>query len=174
MPDDALFCPNCGRPVEEKTSASLSLKEITVRYIIIGLIGGFLSITISSLLNTNLYFIPAFLSSILIIYMYRIRDFKDSLLAAFSIYLFYDGILGGFILGYSFISNVPYEMVWLPKLWEVILYASSPISAFVAAYIGVKITPEKKKAPVVLPPKGGKPQGGVIYSYDQLSSEVKI
>jgi len=163
LPEDARFCPNCGAPVRLKPQVTPEAKETALRYIVVGLLGAFLSVLISSLfnVNVNLYFIPQFIASIIIIFAYRINDFKDSLITAFTIYLFTDGIIGGLVLGYSYVFHVPYEIIWMPKIWEVILYAFTPISAILAAYIGVKISP-KKKEPILLPPKRREGPGGVI------------
>lgn len=163
MPEDASFCPNCGAPAEVEAKFKPEVGETTLRYLVIGLIGALLSVMISAFSGVELYFIPSFVSSILIIYVYRINDFKESLIVTFTVYLFAEGISAGFVLGYSYAFNIPYEFSLSPKIWEVILYSFNPISAFIAAYIGVRISPKRREL-VLVPQKREEGPGGVIYN----------
>lgn len=163
MPEDARFCPSCGATVEAKTPTTPEAAENIFRYVVVGLLGGFLSVMITLFSGeTDLVFIPSFVASIIVIFMYRISELKDSLIASLSIYLFAEGILGALVLGYSYAFQTPYEVIWEPQIWEVALYSFTPISAILAAYIGVKMGP-KKKEQVVVSSRRREGPGGVIY-----------
>jgi hypothetical protein len=164
IPEDAKFCPSCGATVEGKTPATPEVAETMFRYVVVGLLGGFLSVMITVFSGeTNLFFIPSFAASVIVIFVYRIGELKDSLIASLTIYLFAEGILGAVVLGYSYAFQIPYEVIWEPQIWEVALYSFTPISAIVAAYIGVKMGP-KKKEQMVRSPRRREGPGGVIYS----------
>jgi hypothetical protein len=163
MPEDARFCPSCGATVEAKAPATPEAAENIFRYVVVGLLGGFLSVMITLFSGeTDLVFIPSFVASIIVIFMYRISELKDSLIASLSIYLFAEGILGALVLGYSYAFQTPYEVIWEPQIWEVALYSFTPISAILAAYIGVKMGP-KKKEQVLVSSRRREGPGGVIY-----------
>ena len=164
MPEDARFCPSCGATIEERAPATPEVAGTIFRYVVVGLLGGFLSVMITMFAGeTDLFFIPSFVASITVIFVYRISELKDSLIASLSIYLFAEGILGALVLGYSYAFQIPYEIAWEPQIWEVALYSFTPISAILAAYIGVKMGP-KRKEQMVRPPRRREEPGGVIYS----------
>lgn len=165
LPNDAVFCPNCGAPVRRRMKVSENIKGTVIKFLFVGLSGAFLSVFANLFSGIYLYFIPSFLASILVIYMFKISRFREALIASLTVYIFADGILGGFILGYFYISNTPYVVNEIPQIWDVLSYIFSPISAFVASYIGVRITPKTRESqvPTHLPPREEEP-GGVIYS----------
>jgi len=163
LPEDAVFCPSCGSSVEVKAQSKLEPKEFAFRYLVVGLMGAFLSVLISSFSSVDLFFVPSFVSSIFIIYIYRINDVKGSLLVTFMIYVFTDGILGTIVLGQSYILNM--RLVYTPNILDVVLYSLNPISAFLAAYIGVTISPKRREpASAPYPRREEEGSGGVIYS----------
>lgn len=163
LPEDAMFCPGCGAPVEAKTQPASDIRETAMRYIAIGLVGAFLSVMITSFSGeVNLYFIPSFISSIFIIYVYRINEFKDSIIVTLAVYLLADGILGTIVLGQLYFLNEEY--CFRPELWDVMLYPFNPISAFIAAYVGVRISPKRREAPILTPYRKEEGPGGVIYN----------
>ncbi len=170
MPEDARFCPSCGATIEAKTPATPQVAETMFRYIVVGLLGAFLSVTISfffgdvlATISNSFYFIPSFVASVVVIFVYRINDVKDSLIASLTIYLFAEGIIGALVLGQYYILQTPYEVFWEPEIWEVALYSFAPISAIMAAYLGVKIGPKKKERVLVSRRRREGP-GGVIYN----------
>jgi putative flippase GtrA len=144
LPEDAMFCPNCGRPVEVKAHFTPDIKKTALRYLVIGLTGAFLSVLISFLFSSiDLYFIPSFVASIISIYTSGINEFKESLIATFAVYLIADGILGTLNLGMLYILNETYTFM--------------PI----AAYIGTRISP-KRKEPISVPRREEEGPGGVV------------
>ena len=164
MPEEARFCPSCGATVEVRTPATPEVAEMMFRYVVVGLLGAFLSVMITVLIgDINLFFIPSFVASIVVIFVYRISELKDSLIASLMIYVFAEGIIGALVLGYSYAFQTPYEVIWEPQIWEVALYSFTPISAILAAYVGMKIGP-KKKEKVLISPRRREGPGGVIYS----------
>jgi len=161
MPEDAAFCPHCGATVRLRAQHTLDVRESVLRYIVTGLMGAFLSVMIASLSGIELYFIPSFISSIFIIYMYRIGEFKESLIATFTVYLFADGILGTLVLGHYYVLNQ--TITFVPRVWDVALYPFNPISAFIASYIGSRISPKRREELVSVPHRREEGPGGVIY-----------
>jgi len=149
-------------PVEVKAQSTPDIKKPALRYLVIGLTGAFLSAIISLFSVIDLYFIASFVSSIFVIYMYRINEFEESLIATFAVYLFADGILGTLVLGQYYILNETITLI--PGLWDVALYPFNPISALIAAYIGIRISPKRKGEPVSVPRREEEGPGGVVYS----------
>ena len=164
LPDDAVFCPNCGSPVR-RMQVSDDIKGTAVRFLVAGLSGAFLSVFANLFSGVYLYFLPSFLASIIVIYIFRINRFREALTAALAVYIFADGIFGRFILGYLYINGIPYVVNEIPQIWDVLSYVFSPISAFIAGYVGVKITPKTKgsQMPTSFPRREGESGGGVIY-----------
>jgi len=162
--EDLRFCPNCGLRISRKPSIE---DHSVTRILTAGLFGAFLSVMINSLSPMgNLYFLPSFLSSIFIIYLYKVNNIKEALAIAFAIYLFADGVIAALILGYCYFNHEPYSKMiegWIPELWEVLLYTLNPVSAFLAGYIGARLTSRAKEVTTRIPERRGGP-GGVIYS----------
>ena len=162
MPEEAAFCPNCGAPAEEKASApSQPLEEArgVEELLKAGALGIVLSVAMNVLSPANLYFLPSFLASLVAVYAFRIQRLGESLATAFMIYLMTDGILGTLILGMFYYTNTPFEISFVPGLWEALSYTISPITAFFAGYVGAKVFPKRP------PRKEREGPGGVIYSY---------
>ncbi len=162
LSENATLCPNCGEPVEVKTQFTPDIKKTALRCLVIGLVGSVLSMAINLFSGIDLYFIPSFVSSIFIIYTYRVNDFRESLIATFAVYLFTDGILGTLVLGQYYILNETY--IFIPGFWDVALYPFNPISALIAAYVGVKISPKGRGKPVSVPRRREEGPGGVVYN----------
>ena len=80
-----------------------------------GILGAFLSVMISSLSppEIQLYFIPSFVSSIAVIFLFRARRLEEAVIVSFSVYLFADAILGGIIFGSLYVP-VSYTHLTLP------------------------------------------------------------
>ena len=109
-----------------------------------GVLGALFSVMISSFTprGIQLYFIPSFISSVLIIFLFRVRRLEDAVAVAFAVYLFADALLGGMTLGYFYIENIPLSEAYRGyslTLIDVAGCVSNPISALIAAYIGNKL-----------------------------------
>lgn len=166
MPEEALFCPNCGTPVEQKKAAPtqpVQEPKAMGKTLMAGAIGTFLSILIN-VFFPSLYFLPSFIASLVAIYFFKLRSFNETLVASLMIYLFTDGILGILILGmFYYATNTPFEFsLGVPSLWDVLSYILSPITAFLAGYLGVVMS--SGRPPIILPRREEEGPGGVIYS----------
>jgi len=109
-----------------------------------GVLGAFFSVMISSFTprGIQLYFIPSFISSMLVIFLFRVRRLEDAVAVAFAVYLFADALLGGMTLGYLYIENIPLSEAYRGyslTLIDVAGYISNPVSALIAAYVGNKL-----------------------------------
>ena len=172
LPEDAGFCPNCGTSIKKKEEAPRPLGELITRFLTTGLIGAFLSLMIHNLSPIYLYFIPSFVVSVFVIYLFRIRELKDSLITALSIYIITVYVWNTLILGYLYATNTPFVALYSPSevpdlldvVFDGILY---PFSAFIAGYVGMKINQKKgKREEISTKPHYGREEGpgGVIYS----------
>jgi len=163
MPEDATFCPSCGAPVETRGQYPPEVKENVQRYIFTGLIGALLSVMVNSFSSINLYFVPSFLASIFVIYVYRINGFGESLITSLMVYIFADGVLGTLVLGQYY--SLQRSIILMPEIWDVVLYALNPVSSVLAAYVGLRISPKRRKQPLPYPYRREEGPGGVIYSF---------
>ena len=160
--EEVRFCPNCGAPVRVISRPTYEIRRSVTRFVAASLLGAMISVMIASSSTVNLFFLPSFIASVIVVYLYRMSRFEESLVTSLAIYLFADGIMAVTILGYCYMLQTPYATFiedWVPELWEVLLYGLNPVSAFVAAYIGMKISPRRRRMPTV-PERG---RGGVIY-----------
>ncbi|MEM1586592.1 MAG: zinc ribbon domain-containing protein [Candidatus Bathyarchaeia archaeon] len=155
LPEDAAFCPNCGAPAKKITEVERAYENIG-RVIRLGLLGTFLSLIIISIISTaaegmDLYFVPTFLSALIVIYTSRTSNLKDAVIVSMLIYLLTDAILSGLLLGtlYARGENLAsYYSTYhknAPTLADVILYAISPITAILAGFIGFRIAPRRRE-----------------------------
>lgn len=159
LPEDAAFCPNCGAPVkkvEEKRRVSPPAPENLMRPIMLGLLGSFLALAISSMIAfinpaAQIYFIPYFIASLIIIYFSGTKSERDGIIIAMVTYLFTDAIFATTLLGELWITGQPLASLYnsyVPTLLDVFMYAISPITALLAGYIGSKIAPKKEGPPL--------------------------
>lgn len=150
LPEDAFFCPNCGTPVRRIVEIQKAPENIW-RSVRLSLIGTFLSIIISSIIAVaaegfDPYFIPTFISALIIIYMSGTKSLRDALIISTLIYLVTEAILSGIFLGTLYTQGIKlsayYSMYYgdAPTLTDVILYSISPITAVLAGFIGYKIS----------------------------------
>ena len=173
LPEGAEFCPNCGtrvmkKPVLQQPSASIG------KVIQAGILGAFLSAMISSLspLDVQLYFIPSFVSSVLVIFLFRARRLDEAVPIALSVYLFADAILGGIIFGSLYVQNISLSEAYrgyMLTFLDVAMYVFNPVSALIAAYVGNKLISSvevktEKQEEVEYGFKEEKEPGGIIYS----------
>jgi len=173
LPEGAEFCPNCGTRVRKRPTLQQPSTSIG-KIIQAGLLGAFISATISSLspVGIQLYFIPSFISSVLVIFLFRARRLEEAVPIALSVYLFADAILGGIIFGSLYLQNVSLSEAYggyMLTFLDVAMYVFNPVSALIAAYVGNKLIPStgvKAEEPEKLEygAKEEKEPGGIIYS----------
>jgi len=88
LPSGAEYCPNCGTPVRREPKLqrlpSMSIGKVMQA----GILGAFLSVMISSLSppEVQLYFIPSFVSSVIVIFLFRARRLEEAVITSFSVY----------------------------------------------------------------------------------------
>lgn len=154
LPEDAIFCPNCGTRVKEAELAE-KRRENLGRIIMSSLMGVFLSLIISSIFSVaaegiETYFVPTFISALIIIYASRVKSIKDAIIISALIYLFADALLSGLLLGTLYIRGMNlasyYSMYYkdAPTLIDVVLYTISPVTAVLAGVIGYKMVPKRE------------------------------
>jgi hypothetical protein len=119
-----------------------------------GISGFFLAIIMNLFTSGLLYFIPSFLSAILIVYVYRLETLKESLVAAFMTYTFNDGILGTIVLATCYLESRPYEVS--VNIWLVLYPLANALTAIIAGYVGIwlvqKMKPSRELPHPPLPP----------------------
>ncbi|MCS7120650.1 MAG: zinc ribbon domain-containing protein [Nitrososphaerota archaeon] len=176
LPEGAEFCPSCGIRIRRKSEAAYSGENLA-RILQSGITGAFLSLLIiylvSAFTNADLYFLPSFLSSLLIIYFYRVRRFDEAVCISLAIYLFAEGMIAGLNLGYLYSNGIPLAEVYgdyVPTIVDVIMYASNPVTAVIAGYLGARLSfgsQPREATPVTV--EGRREPGGVIYSVKRLA-----
>jgi len=155
IPEDAVFCPNCGAPVR-KVVGKEKIREDIWRNIRLGLLGTFLALIINSMIYTaaeglNLYFMPHFLSALIVICASRTKNIKDAMIISMLIYMLTEAILTGLLLGTLYMNGeklASYYSIYYkdaPTLADVIFYSISPISSILAGFIGFKIAPKRRE-----------------------------
>jgi hypothetical protein len=150
IPEGAVFCPNCGAPVK-KIEEYVTPSDRIEKLIRLGLLGTLLSFSITYLIaslagSIELYFIPSFLSSLVIIYFSRTKNLKDAIIVAAVIYLFTEAIFNGLFLGTLLAMQqsidsyyAEYYRNYVPTIVDVLMYSISPVTAIIAGYIGSKM-----------------------------------
>ncbi len=173
LPEGAEYCPNCGVRVKKELTPQQPLPVSLGRIIQAGILGAFISVMISSLSppEIQLYFIPSFLSSVLVIFIFRTRRLEEAVTVAFSVYLFADAILGGIIFGSIYVQNIPLSEVYrgyMLTFLDVATLVFNPVSALIAAYLGNKLimsteVKTKEQERIEYGIKEEKEPGGIIY-----------
>ena len=173
LPEGAEFCPNCGTRIRKKPTPQ-QLPVSIGKIIQAGVLGAFLSVMILSFspFEVQLYFIPSFLSSVIVIFLFGARRLDEAVAIALSVYLFANAILGGFISWSLYVQNISlseYYRGYMLTFLDVVMHVFDPISAFIAAYVGNKLilsvevkTEEPERAEYRF--KEEKEPGGIIYS----------
>jgi len=115
-----------------------------------GIFGFSLMVGINLFLPIYLYFIPSFLAAILAIYVFRLGELREGLVAAFMTYIFGDGILGTITLAILYFTNEPYPSFNVDVL-TMLFPIVSAVTAVIAGFIGVRLARERKPVPE-LPP----------------------
>lgn len=153
LPEEAAFCPNCGEPVKKIMEIQKKTEGLE-RIIRLSLVGVFLSLIISSVIAVSAegfepYFIPTFISALIVIYISRTKNLKDAIIISALIYLITDALLSGLLLGTLYAQGMKLASYYsayykdAPTLIDVILYAISPVTAILAGFVGYKIAPRK-------------------------------
>jgi len=172
LPEGAEYCPNCGAHVTKKPMLEQAPSVSIGKIMQAGILGAFLSVTISSLAPSEiqLYFIPSFVSSIIVIFLFRAIRLDEAITTAFSVYLFADAILGGIIFGSLYVQNISLAEAYsgyILTFLDVAMYVFNPISALIAAYVGnrlilsVGVKTEEERVDYRF--KEEKEPGGIIY-----------
>ena len=173
LPEGAEFCPNCGARVEKKPKPQkVSLMSIG-KIIQAGILGAFISVMVSSLSppGIQLYFLPSFLSSIIVIFLFKARRLEEAVSIAFAVYLFADAILGGIIFGSVYVEHLSLSEVYrgyMLTLFDIVMYVFNPVSALIAAYVGSMLTggtEVKTEEESSYRAREEKEPGGIIYLY---------
>jgi len=121
-----------------------------------GISGSILAIVINlvlaSLLTLSdiLIFIPPFVAAIFTIYISRLDNLKDGLVASFMTYILNEGILGTISLATFYVTNESYPSFNVDIL-TVFYPIVNAVSAFIAGYVGILLV-HKMKPPQELPP----------------------
>jgi len=113
-----------------------------------GIYGALISL-LCGLFFSDLYFIPSFLATILVIYVSRLLTLREGLVTSLMTYFFSDGFLTTIAAAIYFGTNEPYVLTI--DIWVVILPLVSTFSAIIAAYVGVRLA-QKVKPVQELPP----------------------
>jgi hypothetical protein len=170
------YCPNCGASIKKKEISLPSFVNVW-RILQAGLLGAFLSTTILYFFpGVNLYFIPSFISSLAVIYLFRPRGLYESIAISLAVYLLADGIWGGMFLGTYHLQNISLADVYgnyVPTLADVIFYVSNPITAVIGGYIGSRFISKPKYK--MTPPYGNKrrqERGGIVYNLKNLPENI--
>lgn len=120
----------------------------------IGISGALLAIIITlflaSVTPVNLDFIPSFVAAIVVIYLFKSRSTQEGLVAAFTTYIFSQGILGTLSLVSLYLENIPYEV----PLDSYIIFSPiiNAVTAVIAGYLGVRLVQRLKPASKETPP----------------------
>lgn len=175
LPEEAIFCPNCGATVKKVLGARAFPNKIMNDFLKVGLFGTSLSIIISLFsAPIDLYFIPPFVSSVIAIYLSRSRKIENAMLTSMMIYFLSIAIISVFNQAVLYAGNqsfADYLRAYpsdpnnrVPTLLDVLLYALYPITAFIAAYLGSRLVPKTREefAPAASRKEEQGP-GGVIY-----------
>lgn len=124
--------------------------ERSIRAGIIGFIASvFITVFVGVLVPYDPYFLPSFFASILAIYISRLTEIRDGLVAALMTYFISGAIIDAIVAASFYASGELYTLVI--DISIVVFPLANVISAFLAAYIGVRISQRAKPVPE-LPP----------------------
>lgn len=179
LPEDAVFCPNCGAPVKslrERYPAAPSAPSVAA-LIRLGVVGTLLSITISMFTSPlDLYFLPSFIASLAIIFLSKTGRFRDAIIIAMTTYLFTDAVAAGLTLGYLYALNEPLSSLYgnyIPTLLDVLMYSISPATAIVASYVGSRLSLRGKERIGVYDGGGRRYGSTVVYNLKSPFKKLK-
>jgi ABC-type branched-subunit amino acid transport system permease subunit len=115
-----------------------------------GIFGVIIAVVINSLSPEYLYFLPQFIASIIAIYIYGIKTFKDGLLATFTTYLFTEWVVGAVIVAGLFAANEPYTLT--VDMFVLLDQIFTTLTALIAAPIGVWLAKKRPERATPPPP----------------------
>jgi TctA family transporter len=124
-----------------------SIKAGVFGFLFAVIINLFLPVSLPMLLS----FVPSFLVAILAIYIFRLETLKDGLVAAFTTYIFTEGILDTIVLAMWYFANKPYPSFNV-DIWTVFSPILTALTAVIAGYIGVRLAQKRKPAQELPPP----------------------
>lgn len=108
-------------------------------------ISGFLLAVIVNLFSpVYLDFIPSFVAALIVIYIFGLASVQEGLIAAFTTYVFNEGVLGTLSLVTLYLENLPYEVSLDPYI--IFSPIINSITAVIAGYVGVKLVQKLKPA----------------------------
>lgn len=110
---------------------------------------GFVLVTIVDLflpVPSNLSFVPPFLIAILVIYTFRLRTFKDGLVAAFMTYILSEGVVDTIALATYYLTNEIQQSftIDIGTILSPVLWAGT---AVLAGYLGIWISRKRRPPP---------------------------
>lgn len=115
-----------------------------------GILGSVISVFIVQFIPYYLYFLPSFFASLIAIYFSRLNEIKDCLLAAFMTYFISSAVSNVVAAALLYASGEPYTLII--DISIVVSPLLDIVTAFLAAYIGVRLAQRAKPAPPELPP----------------------
>jgi hypothetical protein len=110
-----------------------------------GILGSVLSVFIAVFIPYDLFFLPSLVASIVAIYVSKLIDLRDGLLAAFMTYFISGAVIEAIVAASFYVTSEPYTLVI--DISIVVFPLVNVISAFLAAYIGVLLARRAKPAP---------------------------
>jgi len=108
-----------------------------------GILGSIISIIITLFTPYYLFFLPSFFASIIAIYFSRLTEMRDCLLVAFMTYFISSAVNNAVVAALFYAS--PYSVII--DLSIVVAPLLDIVTAFLAAYIGVRIAQRAKPVP---------------------------
>ncbi|MEM2110595.1 MAG: zinc ribbon domain-containing protein [Candidatus Bathyarchaeia archaeon] len=169
LPEESNFCPNCGAIVKKRTEMPMSSRKVIAGSLKLGVLGAFLSITILLFTpSVDLYFLPSFISSFIVIYLSGTKRIEKALIIAVTVYLLTDSFIASLVLGDLYIRHQTLASLYgdyVPTFLDVIMYLVSPITAFIVAYLGARFAPQLREEPSSIAYRREETgPGGVVYS----------
>jgi pheromone shutdown protein TraB len=110
-----------------------------------GILGSIVSVFITLFTPYYLYFLPSFFASIVAIYFLRLAEMRDCLLAAFMTYFVSSAVINAVAAALLYASGEPYTLVIDVSI--VVSPLLDVVTAFLAAYIGVRVAQRAKPVP---------------------------
>jgi len=110
-----------------------------------GILGSIISVFITLFIPYYLYFLPSFFASIIAIYFSRLSEMRDCLLAAFMTYFISSAVNNAVAAALFYASGEPYTLII--DAFIVVSPLLDIVTAFLAAYIGLRLAQRAKPVP---------------------------
>ena len=174
LPEGAGYCPSCGASVLRRAEVFASSFRSVGRILQAGVLGAFISMMIQyfSPPGIDLYFIPSFLASLIVVYLSKAHKLEQTITIALCVYIFADAMVGGLVLGTLYAQGISLAMYYSvtfgnnpPSAIYVIIYVVNPVTALIAGYIGSMLTSKSTGKEISQTPvKREEERGGIIFS----------